>query len=74
MLKFANLSVQEQVVYFEQTAEKMNLPGHQGERFLGMLHTANAVFTERLQGPSYVQRWYVTFQSLQSYRTVFRGH
>ena len=45
MLKFANLSVQEQVVYFEQTAEKMNLPGHLVEKDFWVCFTLQTLFS-----------------------------
>ena len=45
MLEFANLTAQEQVVYFEQTAEKMNLPGHLVEKDFWVCLTLHALFS-----------------------------
>ena len=45
MLEFANLTAEEQVVYFEQTAEKMNLPGHLVEKDFWVCFTLHTLFS-----------------------------
>ena len=45
MIEFANLTAEEQVVYFEQTAEKMNLPGHLVEKDFWVCFTLQTLFS-----------------------------
>lgn len=45
MIDFANLAAEEQVAYFEQTAEKMNLPGHLVEKDFWVCFTLHALFS-----------------------------
>jgi len=45
VIEFANLTAEEQVVYFEQTAEKMNLPGHLVEKDFWVCFTLHALFS-----------------------------
>ena len=45
MIEFANLSAKEQVDYFEQTAEKMDLPGHLVEKDFWVCFTLHTLFS-----------------------------